>query len=97
MMLFAIGHLEQWRVFRRIDSRHWVTVIFALDLSQTCFVLCARRPFGDAAGTLLPYAAAIRSSVTSRRMLWARFCKPILALARAIPIVRTIRPPGEVC
>jgi hypothetical protein len=47
-------------------------------------------PAWDAPGTLLPYVAAIR------RMLWARFCRPILALARTMPIIRTIRPPGEV-
>jgi hypothetical protein len=26
-----------------------------------------------------------------------KVCRPILAFARAMPIVRTIRPPGEFC
>ena len=29
--------------------------------------------------------------------MYARFCKPILARARTMPIVRTIRPPGAFC
>ena len=51
------------------------------------------------AGTLLPYAAVIRSSVTSRRMLLARFCRrqigggPLrgLCLSRRDPLL-PIRP-----
>jgi hypothetical protein len=42
-------------------------------------------------------SVAVRSRKANRLMLYTRFIRPILALARTRPIVRTILPPMLVC
>ena len=42
-------------------------------------------------------SVAVRSRKANRLMLYTRFIRPIFALARTRPIVRTIFPPMPVC
>jgi hypothetical protein len=86
------GDLEQWRLFRLICWRRVATIGFVLDLTWLRSVCAPRRPFEGASGAPLPHhAAASRSSVTRRRILWARFCRPILAFARTMQPRPTVR------